>query len=424
MNPTPSPSKVVAFIAIGVGGLLLLSGCAAAIGYLGLPVFAFGQDILTPQLGQMAAMFLGLICGPLAIYHGFKSIANRPSRPFKLPPFYFFWIVFAIALGLGNVILNSRVAANYLFPPIFLLGAALPTLAVVAWVARRLGWPLTWRQAALALVSGSTLSILVAIVIESSLSYIIYLLTAPLWFFGSFDPSPRFFLSPTVILFLFITALQAPIPEEFAKALGLPLFGRGRITNERQALLIGLISGAGFAILENMLYEGLYAQYNGWSWGGVTLLRGIGAVLHTLCTAIVALGWFRMRTGGVGQLLKAYALAVGVHTLWNGGFAAFIYITGLDYYGGSSLNFYDTAIPTLLVVFLIGLSLALWWLLRRLVNNLSQGVEVELLSPTPARIPTRNLAGWAVASAFIIVPIGVAVGSAWPTLLQVLSLGR
>lgn len=421
----PHPGKFFAYLAVLVGGLLLLSGIAAFFGYFGLA--AFGEDVLGPQLGQMAGMFLGLICGALAVYHGLSSIANRRSGPLKLPPPYFFWIAFALALGLGNLLLNFHAAEDFLFPPVFLLGAALPTVAVAAWVARRLNAPITWRQAALALAAGSTLSILVAILAETFLSYIIYLLTAPLWFFGGFDFGPdmlaRLFFSPGVIFFLFITALQAPIPEEFAKALALPVFGRRRITNERQALLIGLVGGAGFAILENMLYEGLYAQWNGWRWGGVTLLRGFGAILHPLCTGLVALGWFRMKEQGAWQLLKAYALAVGLHTLWNGGFEAFVYITGIDYYGGlgPSFDFYGIAIEAALAAYLVGLSLGLWWLLRRLVNGLAQGVEPDF---TPAAVSQRALAAWAFASALVVVPIGAALGGAWNQIVSLMLSGQ
>ncbi len=433
MNAETHPSKFFAYVAVLVGGLLILSGLAAVVGYLGLPFVSFGNDIFGPQLGQMAGMFLGLVCGTLAVYHGLMSILNRPSRPLKLPPIYFFWIVFAVVLGLGNVLLNFGVAANYLFPPVFLLGAALPTLAVVAWAGRRLGWPITWRQGALALVAGSTLSIFIAIVLETALPYLTYLLVAPLEFLafgfgdlfygGGGNFLERLFFSPLIVVFLITTALAAPIPEEFAKALALPIFGRQRITNERQALMIGLASGAGFAILENMLYEGLYAQYNGWSWGGVALLRGIGAILHTLCTGLVALGWFRMREGGAGKLIKAYLLAVGLHTLWNGGFDVFVYVTGLDYFGGlgPSFSFYGTAVEVLLVVYLVGLSLGLWWLLRRIVNGMAGGVEPDI---TPETVSPRVLAGWAFASALVIVPIGAALGPAWDQIVAVLLAGR
>ncbi len=424
------PGKFFAYVAVLVGGLLLLSGLAAVVGYLGLPFVAFGEDVLGSQLGQMAGMFLGLVCGALAVYHGLMSILNRRSHPLKLPPVYLFWIVFAVVLGLGNVLLNFGIAADYLFPPVFLLGAALPTIGVLAWAGRRLGWPITWRQGALAVVAGSTLSIFIAILVETFLPYLAYLLIAPLEFLayafgdlfaygGGGNFLERLFLSPLIIVFLITTALAAPIPEEFAKALALPIFGRQRITNERQALMIGLACGAGFAILENMLYEGLYAQYNGWSWGGVTLLRGIGAILHTLCTGLVALGWFRMREGGVGKLIKAYLLAVGLHTLWNGGFEVFVYITGLDYFGGlgPSFSFYGTAVEVLLVVYLVGLSLGLWWLLHHIINGMARGTEPAI---TPETVSPRILAAWAFASALVIVPIGAALGGAWEQIAAVL----
>jgi hypothetical protein len=426
-------------VAVLAGGLLLLSGLAAAIGYLGLPLALFGEgilglgeDVLGLQLGQMAGMFLGLVCGALAVYHGLGSILNHASRPLKLPPVYLFWLAFALTLGLGNVLLIFHVAEEFLFPPLFLLGAALPTLGVIAWAVRRLGWPITWRQGALALVAGSTLSLLVTIILETMLPFLAYLLIGPLQFltysfggvfiYGSPNFLERLFFSPLLIVFLLTTALAAPIPEEFAKALGLPLFGRQRITTERQAFAIGLACGAGFAILENMLYEGVYAQYSGWSWGGITLLRGLGAALHPLGTALVALGWFRMRDGGLGKLLKAYLVAVGLHTLWNGGFEVFVYLTGLGYYGGldPSLSIYGLAVEVTLVVFLAALSLGLWWLLYRLVAGLAQGIEPDL---APASVSPRALAIWAFACALVIVPIGAALGPAWGQIQAVILAG-
>jgi len=186
--------------------------------------------------------------------------------------------------------------------------------------------------------------------------------------------------------------------------------------------MIGLVAGAGFAILENMLYEGLYAQWSCWSWGGVTLLRGLGSVLHPLCTGIVALGWFRAREGGFRELLKAYGVAVGLHTLWNGGFMPFVYLSGLENFTGAyeTLSVYGEAIEILLIIFLAGFSLGLWWLLRRLVMDMA--VE-EGPALTPMRISSRALAIWGFACALIIIPIGAALGPVWDKIREVLILG-
>jgi hypothetical protein len=424
MNQNPSvPGRGQAVVVVIIGGLLLAGGLAAGIGYLGLPILVFGPNLLGAQLGTMAGIFLGLGFGSILLFHGAGVLLRWRSRPLRLPPFWFFGLIFAIVLGLGNLLLNNDAATGYVFPVVFWLGAALPTLAVLAWAERRLGWPITWRQAALALACGGTLSILVAIVAETVLPILAYALIGPLQFLSSIlgdllssgggDFIGRLFLSPLVVVFLITTALEAPIPEEFAKNLALPLFGRGRITSERQAFALGLASGAGFAILENMLYEGLYAQYNGWSWGGITLLRGLGSVLHPICAGFVAIGWFRMRERGLGAWLKTYGLAVGLHTLWNGGFAVFLFFSGLDVYGRGLATWSLYGLPTeaLLVAFLVALALGLWWLLGRVTAGLAQNEEPDV---TPAYVSTRALASWALASALVVVPVGAVLGSAWP----------
>ncbi|MGB3716910.1 MAG: hypothetical protein WA996_21020, partial [Candidatus Promineifilaceae bacterium] len=241
-----------AYISVAVGGLLVLTGIGAATGYMGLPNILAETDIFGAQLGQVAALFLGLGGGSLALFHGLGSLRGEISGPFRLPPLHFFAIAFALVVGLGNVLLYFDVVVNYLFPFLFLLGAALPSLAVLAWAGQRLGWPITWRQASLSFVSGATLSILVTLILGLILASVFFVLVLPVELLvGSLEGLmdlfgsgflERFFFSPYVIVLLFITALQAPIPEEFAKALG-PGFMLNRISNERQAFMLGLASG-------------------------------------------------------------------------------------------------------------------------------------------------------------------------------------
>ncbi|HEY5731231.1 MAG TPA: PrsW family glutamic-type intramembrane protease [Anaerolineales bacterium] len=423
------PSKFWAYVALVAGILLLLGGIAAGIAYFNLPIYFPVENALAYEIGSIAAIYLGLIGGGLAIFHGFGSIANYKALPFKLPSFYIFWIILGLVLGLGVLVLENDISTKFLFPPLFILGAALSTFAVLAWAYRKLGFPITWRQASLAFVSGSTLSIIVTLMLGSLLTYVIYMLVSPFWYlaeeiaylgWGAPGFIERVFASPFIIVFLVITALEAPIPEEFAKALGIPLFGRGRIQNERQAFAIGLASGAGFAVLENMLYEGMYAQYYGWGWAGITLLRSIGTVLHPIGTGIIALGWFRMKEGGgAGKLFKAYLLSVGLHTLWNGGFEPLVYLTGLEYFAGE-VSLYGDTLNILLIGYLVLLSAGLWWLLRRIVNEISERVETPL---APASVSRRAIAAWAVACALVIVPIGAALSPAWEE-IRLLILGN
>ncbi len=409
------PSKFFAYIAMASGALLCLVGLTNFTGIFGALWSGGLTEILQYQLGSAAVSYLGIIIGPLALVHGYNSLAGNRSNILKFPPFYFGWIVFAVVLGLGSSLLNFNILTGFLFPIVFVLGAALPSLVVLAWVYRKLAWPLTWRQTALAFIAGSTISVALAIFLETVLPYLAFLLIAPLQEFaygfaslgwGTSGMIERLFASPFIIVFMIATALEAPIPEEFAKVLGLPMFGRGRIKTEQQAFAIGLACGAGFAVLENMLYEGLYAQANGWTWGGVTLLRGFGAVLHPLCSGLVALGWYRMKEQGTIKLFKAYLASVGLHTLWNGGFQPLLYLTGLEAFGESNISIYGESLGLLLVIYLVLLSAGLWVLLRRMVNSLSVGVEIDLTVGLQTR---RAMAAWALVSVLVIVILGAAL---------------
>ena len=200
-------SKSLAIISIIVGVFLIISGISAGSGYLELSLNEFfGGDLLISELSVTGAVFLGLVGGGLALYHGVKSLQNKDSRTFRTPRFYFFYIAFALVLGVGNLLLIGRGGnwlegrfVSFLFPPVFVLGAGLPVLAAVAFAYRKLGWPITWRQASLMFISGGTLSIVVTIILGSAVPYVYYLLINPLEYmaeeiFFVFNPGgPEFF---------------------------------------------------------------------------------------------------------------------------------------------------------------------------------------------------------------------------------------
>jgi len=427
------PSKTLAILAVFAGLLLILSGCTAGVGYLGFAIFAFGgAETLIEELSIIGAVALGLVGGGLAFVHGANSLAGRHSAPIRLPPFYLFYLVFALVLGGGSALLVGRGAnrvdatlVQLVFPVLFILGASLPVLAALAFAYRRLNWPVTWRQAALMFVSGGTLSIVVTFFLANLLPYLVYLLVEPLGYFtseflnlldlgfsGLFE---RIFYSPLLIFYLISIAVEAPFPEELAKVLG-PGLMRGRIRNERAAFALGLASGAGFAIVENMRYQGLFAQFYGWSWGGVTAIRGLGAIDHALWTAIIALAWYRegeRNPGWVGRVGRAYLFSVGLHTLWNGGYMAFLYFIGLDHLAGSgpSFSIYGEYIEISLVIILLAMTILNWAILIRYLKTLQTG---EIAEPLPSHISPRALAGWAFAAVLILVPLGAALGQAWP----------
>ena len=420
------PSRWLDWLVFLGGWILLLGGLGAAAALFGWQL-SYGDRFLVDELGQMAGLILGVVGGSLAIIHGYISLAGKISRKLHLPPFYLFWAAFAVVLGLGSLQLNLKLFETTLFPVIFALGASLPTLAVLSWAWQRLGWPLTWRQGSLSIVSGASLSVLVVIILSTVLPLLLYLLIGPLGFLlyaltslanagNSFFE--YLFTSSPLVLFLIYTALLAPIPEEFAKALGPVLFGRRRIRNSAQALAVGMASGAGFAILENMLYQGVYAEMNGWAWGGITLVRAFGVVMHALCTGLVASGWYRMPEQGFRSLLKAYGLAVLIHTLWNGGFEVLVYLFGLSYYS-NGVSLYGLYVSVLLLGYILLLTAGLWVLLGHITRKAGQKEEVVFVGG--GGLTARTIGAWALACAFLLVPLGAVLGQAWPQIIAVLA---
>lgn len=433
-----TPSKFWAWVAVATGVFLIASGAVAMSGYLSDALFDFfGAHVLISELSVIGAVALGLIGGTAALTGGLFSLAGKPSRPLRLPPFYIFYIVFALVLALGNLLLvgeKNRLftddAVQLLFPSVFILGASLPVFAALAFAYRRLNWPVTWRQATLMFVSGGTLSIIATVVLGGFLPYLAFLLL-PLEFLSYvfvdiFSPGgvgfiERLFESPLLFMYLIYIALEAPFPEEFAKALG-PAFMKVRITSERMAFALGLASGAGFAVVENMRYQGLFAQLAGWSWGGITALRGIGAIDHALWTAIIALALYRERErlpGWRRRIGKAYLFSVGLHTLWNGGYMALLYLIGLDHFAGAgpSFSLYGEYFEYSLIAILVAMTALNWWILVRYLNRLQSGEPADLV---PARVTPRALAAWAFACVLVIVPLGAALGQAWREIRGVL----
>ena len=87
-----------------------------------------------------------------------------------------------------------------------------------------------------------------------------------------------------------------------------------------------------------------------------------------------------------------------------------MYLTSFEYYTDASLSIYGETLNALLVGYLVLLSLGLWWLLRKIVNKISERVTPDL---EPVTVSRRLIAVWAIGCAAIIIPIGAALSPAW-----------
>jgi hypothetical protein len=120
--------------------------------------------------------------------------------------------------------------------------------------------------------------------------------------------------NPTTIFFaMSFFSVIVPLIEEALKPIGVWLLA-GRNPTPREGFMAGIISGAGYALFENLGNIAL-----GPSWSTLVISRIGTSILHIFTAGIIgytlALAWKENRYLRLGT---AYLLAVIIHGLWNG----------------------------------------------------------------------------------------------------------
>lgn len=119
-----------------------------------------------------------------------------------------------------------------------------------------------------------------------------------------------------------------PLLEEIGKALpALVLLAMGRLHSQAEALSVGLLAGAGFSVVENLLVN-LTTAARGTAVVEIVLVRLLfSPVMHVACTTAICLGLHllsranRLQQGPAASGLAALlliGLGAGMHCLWNG----------------------------------------------------------------------------------------------------------
>jgi hypothetical protein len=335
--------------AIAVARVLVLIGGLAivALGVLG-GLAAILSALLGPQSQAMVMVTFGfsllLLClglGSALAWTAWQSIQERSSRPFRPHRVWILGALFVLAVAAGQLILQLEVLPLLTFPPLHVAAAVLPPATVLALVSRSLGGSSSQRDAVLQLGSGAFVATTLAIALElmvvlglvGAILAVIALqpggleqiqgLTqqmqgqsagAPSWIE---DPAELVSLarSPIVVgaAFLIVVVL-VPLIEEATKAVGVVLRWYRR-PNLSQAYLWGLAGGAGFALV-----EGLFNSLGGLDvWALAVSVRVGASLLHCFNGALMGIAWFNIlarRRWLRGAAL--YAIAVGIHGLWNG----------------------------------------------------------------------------------------------------------
>jgi RsiW-degrading membrane proteinase PrsW (M82 family) len=333
--------KVLGIIALLLGSALIAVGTVLSLLYLFLPFVYHGQDVVAANvtLASAAALTLGL--GVTLTYHARHSLQGKTSAVFFPPSPWLLTVLFALSLIVGQAMISlvpSPVLTALAFPPLHVVAAISPALALLAFAGRRTR-AASWRTVSLELSHGGLLAPAVALAAEIVLLLIVVLIISflvaltpggldrlmelslrlqdPGWVEDSANVA-ELLLSPwalTAIVSIFV--IIAPLIEEFLKGLGILLLAlvAYRLPGRSEALLWGVACGAGFALGES-LFNGSIALEG---WGAVMIVRCGASLMHCVASGVMGLGWYQalVKRRPLGWL-AAYGASAGIHALWNG----------------------------------------------------------------------------------------------------------
>jgi RsiW-degrading membrane proteinase PrsW (M82 family) len=396
-----------------------------------------GEDVVTYGVISLTFTLLTLGAGAVAFWHAQRALNNKPSNPLRLPPPILLVGVFILLIEFGII---SRMRLEFFFPPVLVLCAILPPIWAVAWIVPSppahqtvedtpessapeenppTQYFMTWRRGLLALTGGATVSVFITVVLEILLPIVILslvfnladtvldninsVLTA-LSARGVADA-----LTSQGFVFLFIQiAVIAPLVEEIAKPLvTLPLL---RNMTRQEAYWLGAMAGAGFAVLENIIYATSSLSL----WAGVLLVRALGSALHPLGSGLMAVGWRDLLRGekdAATNWCRRYGIAVAVHAAWNGGSLLVITLGGAGFFGEmpAEIDLLGVSAAGASLAFLAVLGLSALWIGRAYGHDrpLLEFQKKEL-ADTRVISSDRAAAIWALACLAAIVPAGIA----------------
>jgi RsiW-degrading membrane proteinase PrsW (M82 family) len=415
------------------GGALLLLGIAV---WAGVPELA-GRWLVRMLVPLLFTIAFG--AGPLLMLNLHRSLRGIRSVPIALPSPWWFAAAIPVVIAAGEIQLLASAWSNggwglvmfHVGAPLLIAGAGLAPVGVLAFLLRTTGSQTTWRRAAVCAAAGATLSVFAVLTIgtivpltAAGLAVAFRNLGAGLLrdlaFTKSTEDVAKLFFSDRGLYAIATIAVAAPIAEEFFKPLGVMILGR-RVRSPAEAFLLGASCGVGFAVLENLLYEGGAGLF----WGGVVFLRSIGAALHPLGAGLMALGWygvFHRHPDAWRRLGGFYLIAMTQHWLWNmASVAMTLLIEPILSRGAFEVNVLGVATATVLLLYFVGQSAAMLAAMRY-VGRLAAPVPAVAPVPplTPVRLATpRGIAIAATASLVALMPLGAAGLQAF-----LISLGR
>ena len=364
----PVPKRDAYLLSMGiaslVGSILVLLAGLGALGILALVAVVPHSNLSASEYFASIVLFVAFACagivgGGFGLYHSIRSVfLRKPSAGFAMPRFWIFLLLYLVVIGIAYWLQTRGMAVTYptITAILIAFAAIFPALTILALGDRRLRypkkspWPTSWRRFTLAIVSGATLSVGLAAVLE----FIIELLlvrgqaTNPLLCVE--QPNAPNCQDPAVYnIILIIVAVMAPLIEESIKPLAVIIF-IGRIRSAAEAFVLGMAAGIGFNLIETTGYISPGYQ----DWLSIALIRTGSGLLHGFGAAMVTLGWYYLTRPGKHRGLKVvgcWSYAVLQHAIWNGSWGLTLLPGSIgSFFNNTNVNIGSVSLPSYALV--------------------------------------------------------------------------
>jgi len=324
--------------ALTLWALALTLGLMGLSSFFGMPNDS-GAAAALPLVLTAAGMGFG---GVLLLPSAALALARILQRPFPIrlkirrPGLSF--LALPLVLGLGYIVTQNPTIALFSLPILHILAVGLSMLWLLSLALRGLS-PGSAQRAWGVFGTGLVLAPLFSLVVELIAILLVgflgltYLARDPQFaaeltrlsqeILNKPDIPPErilnllepFLLRPvTMYMGLLVGAGLVPLIEELFKPIGVWLLA-GRKPTPAQGFAAGVLSGAGFALFENLTLT----ASSGEEWSFVILARLGTTMIHILTTGLT--GWALALAWGEKRYLRlglTYLSAVVIHGLWNG----------------------------------------------------------------------------------------------------------
>ncbi|MCB2214311.1 PrsW family intramembrane metalloprotease [bacterium] len=350
-RPAEKSWITILFLVLGVLGALLYLTQALTMGVMSLAAY-FGDQANTASavsnsLLAWSSLFTGLLFIPVVLLSINKLRGRQEpawmddSRPFYKKALLALLVVWPVTVLLGMWISGEPMLSTFILGLINILVAGIPVLEIYILSRQKLNSGPTarkWRLFSFSLGFTPWAVILVEVMALLGVFLVVALLVA---FQITFQPALEFelqaiisdissglslemvlqqygdLINQPVVIFGLVAVIAGimPLIEEILKPLALwVLAGRGM--TDQEGFVAGLITGAAFTLMENLLYFSM--AYTSGEWVFSALLRSTTGVLHMLASGLVGLGLARTwRKGDWPFLTLTFSAAVLFHSAWN-----------------------------------------------------------------------------------------------------------